>query len=151
MKESRQNHINRHVRISKRSHITMNEMYTLNEVVAIIEADRKSRTTEEETNRILAELEAEEAAESFDYAGQRVCAIAVSDSRIVSIEDLLMQLALAQTVAISVAEYAEASDIDRDNMIPPSDWAVAGAHSAMEGVTHALKCLLYGHRNAYTH
>lgn len=121
--------------------------YTQAELNEAIVEDRERR----ELDKVLAELEEEESGYSFDYAGQRVCAIAVSDNRIVSIEDLLMQLSMAQSVAVSIAEYSEADDLAREMLIAPSAWACAGMDSAFEGAIHALKCLLYGHENAYSH
>lgn len=124
----------------------MNEkLFTQNEVNAAIAADREER----ELDKILSELEAEEDDYDFDYENQRACAVKVSKNRIVGIEELLMQLSMAQSVLLSVAEYA--GNDDRDNLTPPTDWAVAGANAAIEGTLDALKCLCWGYRDAYNH
>ena len=105
---------------------------------------------DDELTRTLEELDEENDDYDFDYENQRVCAVAVGKNKIVSIEELLMQLGMAETVAISLATYSELADDKRENAIPPSDWAVSGMYSAFTGLSHALLCLMHGHKNAYS-
>lgn len=83
---------------------------------------------------------------------QRVAAIQIRNDKTVNIEDLLMKLAMAESVAGSVASYAETcAEVCDTNLIPPDVWAVTGMHQALGEVAHALKCLCWGHEDALSH
>lgn len=83
---------------------------------------------------------------------ETVSAIQISDTQTISIETLLMKLAMAEAVALSVVDYAAALDSTTDsNLIAPDSWAIAGMQQALGDVAHALKSLCWGHADAYRH
>lgn len=83
---------------------------------------------------------------------ESVSTIQTSDTQAISIETLLMKLAMAEAVALSVVDYATALDSTTDsNLIAPDPWAIAGMQQAFGDVAHALKSLCWGHADAYRH
>ena len=83
---------------------------------------------------------------------ESVAAIQISDIQAISIETLLMKLAMAEAVALQIVDYAAALDsITDSNLIAPDPWAIAGMQQAFGDVAHALKALCWGHDDAYRH
>lgn len=81
-----------------------------------------------------------------------IASIQISKNQAVCIEDLLMKLALAEQVFTSSQNYVnrveECNGRPEEELLPPDEWAVAGAfHSLME-VKHALKCICWGYTEA---
>lgn len=83
---------------------------------------------------------------------ETVAAIQTGDSQAVSIETLLMKLAMAEAVALQVVDYAAILGSDTDSsQIAPDPWAIAGMQQAFGDVAHALKSLCWGHGDACRH
>jgi len=74
-------------------------------------------------------------------------------TEMVSVEDLLMDLGTAQAVLDQLCSYLE--ELERTDhaacVVPPSDWALAGARRNLGNVSHALRCLCWGHSKAILH
>jgi hypothetical protein len=88
---------------------------------------------------------------------QNVTAIKIGkgENQIVTIEELLMKLALAEAVIGDMSEYVtvlEANDgVCPDHIQPPDTWAMAGMTKNLADVGRALKCACWGHEAAYLH
>jgi len=88
---------------------------------------------------------------------QNVTAIKIGagENQIVTIEELLMKLALAEAVIGDMSGYIAVLDandcICPDHVIPPSTWALAGMSKNLSDVKHALKCACWGHEAAHHH
>lgn len=71
----------------------------------------------------------------------------------VSVETLLMRLALAESVVSDMQRYIEAIDKNGgmipDEIVGPDDWAMSGLCQALQEVKHALKCGCWGYQTAY--
>jgi len=74
---------------------------------------------------------------------------------IVNVEDLLMKLALAESVMNELANYIDEVDgnygTSPDDAMPPNSWAICGAAQNLSAVSHALKCGCWGYRDAFNH
>lgn len=73
----------------------------------------------------------------------------------ISVEDLLMKLAMTEAVFRDLQEYIELAEANDgqfpENQLPPDQWAVIGAFQAMGIVSHALKCGCWGYQEACNH
>jgi len=86
---------------------------------------------------------------------QRVASIMIGKGREVMMEDLLMKLALAESVvkemATSLTDINECGGILVGDNTPPDNWAMIGASQNLNEISHALKALCWGHEEAYLH
>jgi hypothetical protein len=73
----------------------------------------------------------------------------------ITVEDMLMGLAMAESVFQDQQKYIELMESNGgqapDNQIPPDPWAVIGALQVLGNVSHALKCGCWGYKEAYNH
>lgn len=73
----------------------------------------------------------------------------------VCVEDLLMKLALSETVIKDMARYIDATEqndgVRPDDVEQPDDWAVSGVWQNLANVNHALKCGCWGYELAHMH
>lgn len=92
-----------------------------------------------------------------DQTINRLCSIQTGpdpERDSVSIETLLMKLALAEEVMGGMAAYIDKVaefDGDSGDHIPPDQWAITGAGQNIREVSHALKCACWGHETANLH
>jgi len=81
--------------------------------------------------------------------------IGASENQIVTIEELLMKLSLAEAVIGDMAEYIEMIVVNDgvcpDHVQPPDTWALAGMTKNLSDVGRALKCACWGHEAAHLH
>lgn len=88
---------------------------------------------------------------------QNVTAIRIgaAENQIVTVEELLMKLALAESVIGDLAEYINTLETNNgkcpDHIQPPGTWAMAGLSQNLYEVSRALKCACWGHETAYLH
>jgi len=70
-------------------------------------------------------------------------------------ETLLMKLAVAETIAKLLSNYADilaANDVQvPDHITLVDDWAVSAMFQNLAEVSHALKCGCFGHEAAHLH
>ncbi len=75
------------------------------------------------------------------------------ETDIVSTETLLMKLAMAESVISDMGRFMEATEKNGgtvpDDMVGPSEWAVAGLYQNLNAVAHALKCGCWGYETAF--
>jgi len=71
----------------------------------------------------------------------------------VTVEALLMKLALAESVIGDMQRYIEVGEknggIIPDDVVGPDDWAMSGLFQSLQEVKHALKCGCWGYETAY--
>jgi len=76
-----------------------------------------------------------------------------AENQIVTIEELLIKLALAEMVINEMGRYVEAVEANDgmrpDDMTPPDHWALAGVSRNMFDIGRALKCACWGHETAH--
>ena len=73
----------------------------------------------------------------------------------VSIETLLMQLALAESVIRDMGRYIDATEQNDgtrpDDVEAPDDWAISGVWQNLATVNHALRAGCWGYQMAHMH
>jgi len=73
----------------------------------------------------------------------------------INVEDLLMGLAMAESVFQDQQKYIELMEANGgqtpNNQLPPDPWAVIGALQVIGNVSHALKCGCWGYEEVYNH
>lgn len=74
---------------------------------------------------------------------------------IIAVEDMLMQLAMAQTVFEQQGAYIQLIE-ENDGQVPgdqlpPDHWAVTGAMNTLMKVSHVLKAGCWGHEASHIH
>ncbi len=78
-----------------------------------------------------------------------------AENDVVCVEDLLMQLALAEVVIVDMAEYISAVENnggslpDNKDVFAPDTWAISGMQANLFKIAHALKCGCFGHESGY--
>lgn len=81
--------------------------------------------------------------------------IGPNENDCVPTENLLMKLALAESVISDMARYIEATEqndgVRPDDVEEPDAWAVAGMSQNLGEVRHALKAGCWGHEVAHLH
>ena len=77
------------------------------------------------------------------------------ETDIVSVETLLMKLALAESVIKDMARYIDATEKNDgtrpDDVEAPDDWAVSGVWQNLVTVNHALRAGCWGWQMAHMH
>jgi len=82
---------------------------------------------------------------------QRVTSIEIGAGREVMIEDLLMKLATVQDlIRLQAVAEGEAALID-ERAEPLESWTGAAILQNLSDVSHAIKCLCWGHEAALLH
>ena len=78
-----------------------------------------------------------------------------AEKDIVCTEDLLMKIALAESVIKDMGRYIQAVEghdgIRPDDVEAPDDWALSGMNRNLLEVSHALKAGCWGHEVAFLH
>lgn len=74
---------------------------------------------------------------------------------IICVEDLLMQLGMAQAVLDQLYSYIKVVE-DNDGVCPscqiaPDNWGVTGASNALHKIAYALKAGCWGYADAHNH
>jgi hypothetical protein len=76
-----------------------------------------------------------------------------AEKDIVTVEALLMKLALAESVISDMQRCIEAGEKNNgvipDDVVGPDDWAMSGLFQSLQEVRHALKCGCWGYEQAY--
>ena len=79
--------------------------------------------------------------------------IGPNENDIVTVEEVLMKLALAESVMHSLANYADriAADggTEEEYNTPPDQWAITGAFQNIMEINRALKAGCWGHEVAF--
>ena len=76
-----------------------------------------------------------------------------AEKDIITVEALLMKLALAESVISDMQRYIDvgvkSGGIIPDDVVVPDDWAMSGLFQSLQEVKHALKCGCWGYETAY--